>query len=255
MFLPDSIKRIIADKSYTLDSTGLSGSQVMIFDDMVLKIEPERESDQSLAVMRWLDGRVPAPRVLQCEIADGTRYLLMSRVHGEMSCSEYWLEHSDELVTLLADGLRMLWSVEISDCPYDRSLERELNDARQRIEHGEVDRSLDYGEFETPERLLEWLCANRPEEQFVFSHGDYCLPNVLLKDGAISGFIDLGDAGYADKWRDIEMCHTSLRNNFGGVFGGKVYENFDADILFDKLGIEKDEAKLRYYRLLGKLYG
>ena len=44
---------------------------------------------------------------------------------------------------------------------------------------------------------------NKPKEELALSHGDYCLPNVFFKDGKVSGFIDLGASGVADKYLDI----------------------------------------------------
>lgn len=44
-------------------------------------------------------------------------------------------------------------------------------------------------------------------------HGDYCLPNILAVDGKISGFIDLGDSGIGDPWRDYAWCIWSLEYN------------------------------------------
>ena len=69
-----------------------------------------------------------------------------------------------------------------------------------------------------------------------------------------SGYIDLGSAGLADRWEDIAMAHRSLRCNFGGVFGGKVYPDFDPDWLFEELGIPFDAEKFRFYDLLHELY-
>lgn len=39
-----------------------------------------------------------------------------------------------------------------------------------------------------------------------------------------------------------------------GHFGGKVYPDFDPDMLFDALGIEPKPEKLRYYTLLDELF-
>ena len=36
---PSKIKLLITDKQYTVDEIGMSGNQVLIFEDMVLKIE------------------------------------------------------------------------------------------------------------------------------------------------------------------------------------------------------------------------
>ena len=60
--------------------------------------------------------------------------------------------------------------------------------------------------------------CNRPEEDIVLTHGDFCLPNVFVKDGAISGFIDLGKMGPADRWQDIAIAIRSLEHNFNGKY-------------------------------------
>ena len=177
-----------------------------------------------------------------------------------MSCDEYYLEHPQELLQILAEALEMLWSVDISDCPNVRDLDEELKEAAYRVENNLVDIERaepdTFGEsgFKSPAHLLGWLCENRPENEPVLSHGDFCLPNVFIKDGKISGFIDLGDTGIGDKWRDIALVYRSLKHNFDGTFGGKVYEDFDPDMLFDKLKIEPNWEKLRYYILLDELF-
>ena len=51
----------------------------------------------------------------------------------------------------------------------------------------------------------------------MFVHGDFCLPNVFFADGKVSGFIDLGDAGIADRWYDIALGYRSLKHNVDGT--------------------------------------
>ncbi len=77
---------------------------------------------------------------------------------------------------------------------------------------------------------------------------------MLVGEEGISGLIDLGDWGTADRWRDISLCYKSLINNFNGVFGGRAYPGLDPDRLFYHLGIEPDREKLRYYLLLDELF-
>lgn len=261
IFIPDSINKLISDKNGTYDEIGMSSSTVITYDDCVLKIEDYRDiQDETVKMMRWLDCKIPVPKVITYEVVDGKSYLLMSRIDGKMSCDEYYLEHPKELLALLAQGLKMLWRVDISDCPRCRDIDAELKEAKYRVENGLVDvddvepTTFSEDGFDNPAHLLGWLEDNRPAYEPVLSHGDYCLPNIFLKDGKVSGFIDLGDTGVGDKWRDIALCYRSLKHNFDGTYGGKVYTDFDPDMLFDALGIDKNEEKLRYYILLDELF-
>lgn len=258
---PSKIKELISRKEYTIDDIGKSTSTVILFDDMVLKIEEhDAKIDRTVQMMQWLEGKLPVPTVICYEIFENKSYLLMSRMNGEMSCEKYYLERPQELTKLLADGLKILWEIDISDCPYQRELDAELAEAKERVERNLVDISDTQPEtfgpngFESPSHLLKWLEENKPELEPVFSHGDYCLQNVMLKDGKVSGFIDIGTAGVADKWRDIALCYRSLKNNFDGTYGGRIYEDFNPEILFEKLGIEPNWEKIKYYMLLDELF-
>ncbi len=261
MDLPAGIKELIGDEEYHIDEIGLSDSQVIIFQDKILKIqEIGEESDNEYNMMQWLQGRIKVPKILRFEEQDGKNYLLMTKVPGEMLCEDRYLQNSEELAGILADGLLQLWKVDVSKCPYCNNLDNKLKMVKYNVDNNLVD--LDnveadtFGEngFQNPENLLEGLIQNRPEEELVLSHGDYCLPNVFVNDGEISGFIDLGRAGVADKWQDIALGYRSLQHNLSGRFGGKVYDDVDAEILFEKLGVEPDWDKIRYYILLDELF-
>ena len=259
--VPSKIKSLIESKPYTVDDIGMSGNQVLIFEDMVLKIEDKSEMvERQVQMMQWLEGKVPVPKVIAYEVEDEKSYLLMSKISGVMSCDTYYLEHPQELLKALASGLKMLWEVEVTDCPVVRDVDAVLEEARLQIANGWVDldnvepTTFGEGGFESPEQLLEWLENNRPELEPVLSHGDFCLPNVFLEDGKVKGFIDLGRTGVGDKWNDIALCYRSLKHNFDGTYGGKVYEDFNPDMLLEKLGIEPDWEKIKWYFLLDELF-
>lgn len=256
--MPERIRQLTDGLPFTTDSVGLSDSAVLLYDDMVLKISPHSPAaDRAAAALRWLEGRIPVPTVLHYEVSNGRAYLLMTRIPGEMSCSTRHMQAAEATTALLADGLRMLWQIDIAACPCSSPLSKELAQARHNVANGLVDWPDGGAEgFATPESLLDWLEANQPALDPVFSHGDYCMPNVFFQDGAVSGMIDLGDAGIADRWRDIAACYGSLERNFGGVYGSPVHDDYSPALLLTCLGLTDDASltKLHYYRLLELLY-
>lgn len=260
MFLPKSIRSMVGGRFSVAEGIGMSGASVYYLDDLVLKIEnADRESENNLTMLRWLRGKVPVPDVLAEETVDGARYLLMSRLPGKMACDGAYLAQPEKVVKLLAEGLQMLWSVDPEGCPCDQTLSRKLENARYQVENGLVDMdNVDpetFGEdgFASPAALLRWLEEHRPAEEPVLSHGDYCLPNVFFGDGQVSGFLDLGRSGIADRWLDIAICWRSLRDNFNGAHG-HTDPDFDPDSLFRELGIQPDWEKIRYYLLVDELF-
>ena len=66
--IPVSIRKEIEGLPYEINETGMSGFQVLMFPEAVLKIGPRSVlTDGMVRVMRWLEGRLPAPRVLAFE--------------------------------------------------------------------------------------------------------------------------------------------------------------------------------------------
>lgn len=259
--LPQEILDLIADEEYSLDDIGKSGSSVMMFADKVLKVQAETDETKSeREMLKWLEGKLPVPRILGEYCAGDMSYLLMSKIQGKMTCDEEYMEEPQMLVSVLAEGLKRLWKVDIMDCPQVWDLDRKLAQAKKAVENGEVDvedaepETFGPNGFKNPQELWAWLDANRPAEELVLTHGDYCLPNIFAQAGKLSGYIDLGRMGVADKWQDIAICYRSLKHNFNGKYAAKVYEDFNPYILFDALGIEPDWEKIRYYILLDELF-
>lgn len=260
MQLPEKF-RFILEESFKTDNVGMSDSTVLIFNDKVLKIQKcSKESQNEYRMMSWLQDKLPVPKILCYEIMDNKSFLLMSRLSGEMSCERKYMEAPEKQVQLLAEGMNKLWNIDISDCPSDCSLNRKLIDAEYNVENGLVDienaepDTFGSNGFRNSQALLQWLYQNKPQEEPVLSHGDYCLPNVFFHGNELAGFVDLGKMGVADKWCDIALCYRSLSNNYSGRYHGRTYSNFDDLLLFRELGIEPNWEKIRYYILLDELF-
>lgn len=261
MTLPEMIRRSLRAGEYRREGIGMSGSAVLVYPDQVLKIQPDGpEARNEVFMLRWLKDRLPVPAVEAWTVEDGTAYLLMERCEGRMACDTAYLDKPEELAALLANGLRALWAVDVRDCPSDKGLSQKLAQARYNVEHGLVDMGnmepATFGPkgFRGPAHLLEWLESHRPAEEPVLSHGDCCLPNLFGVGERITGFIDLGRTGRADKWCDIALCCRSLGGNLAGRYGGRPRHDFDPKRLFDVLGMDMDEEKIRYYILLDELF-
>ncbi len=259
--LPANIKKHIKNSSYSINDIGHSGSKILCFEnDMVLKIELSSEtSNIEHTMIKWLQNKLPVPKLIESCSAYGYNYLLMSKLEGRMSCDEYYLKNPEELVRLLADGLKMLWKVDISDCPYINDAENKIKSSRLRIDKNLIDiddfepETFSENGFKDVEELYKFLVDNKPNQELVFSHGDYCLPNIffnniknIVSNHNVSGFIDLGNCGIADKWQDISLCVRSLNHNLG--------TDAYTDLLFEELEVKKDIDKIRYYILLEKLF-
>ena len=266
--IPAEIRELIGAEAGQTDTVGMSAASVISYETMVLKVsDADEEAENEAYMLQWLQGKVPVPKLLAVKKQYGKQYLLMERVQGEMSCAETYMMQPEKLTRLLAEGIKMLWqaggqyaaSPEKKPQLHRSRLSERLRHAEYLVREGlcETDVEPDtYGPdgFQDPADLLAWLKENQPEEDLVLSHGDYCLPNVFIKDDQIAGFIDLGKAGMADRYQDIALCYRSLKHNAEGAYGGKVYEGFQPEKLFEELGIEPDWEKVRYYLLLDELF-
>ena len=262
MIFPEKIRAYVKDSAFRLNDVGMSGSQVYVFDKYVLKVQPvTAETDNEYEILKWLAGRCPTPSILEYVKEDETSYTLMTKAAGKMLCDDVFMQDPEKLTDLIAQGIRMLWNVDIQDCPCSCSrLSERLKAARENIENGEVNlenaepETFGQGGFTDPAELLVWLETHQPEEDLVLTHGDLCLPNLFSDGEKITAFIDNGKMGPADRWQDLAVVLRSLRHNFGGKYTGVPYGGYREDMLLKKLGMEMDEEKNRYYLLLDELF-
>jgi len=192
------------------------------------------------ARLRWLAGRLPAPELVAEVERGGGVFLLMTAVPG-VDCSDR--SHAADvpaMVRLLAEGLRLIHAAPLDDCPFDHTPRAELERARRRLELGLVDA----GAFDAdPAEVFEELLRLEPREpDIVLTHGDYCLPNVLIDGGRLSGFCDLGRLGAGDRYRDLALAARSLAYNWGAEH---------VPLLFEAYGLpQPDQRRLEFFRLL-----
>ncbi|NLH88198.1 MAG: aminoglycoside 3'-phosphotransferase [Firmicutes bacterium] len=259
--IPRELERIIGGAVWERDTMGCSSSAVYKLrgistgGNAYLKVQRRTDFENlrhEKEILHWLSGHLLVPQVLRFIECDEMQYLLVTEIPG-LNCVDCMSERDlEEVVRMFAGGLRMIHSLDIPECPFDRRLDVVLGEALDRVEAGVVDEAdLEPENTGRAARdIYDELVATKPlEEDLVFTHGDYCLPNVIVSDSGISGFVDWGRAGVADRYQDLALAARSLKHN-AGPRGGEM-----AALFFHEYGVEDvDVAKVQYYILLDELY-
>lgn len=208
----------------------------------------EREKD----IMLWLTGKLPVPEVLHFEQYENENFLLMREVTGDVGYAYYKKQRDPQkMIRIYSEGIKLFQSIDVFDCPFVSDIDYRLNELDYLLRHNLAD--IDTGNWEEdtpfrdPDELYIFLKTHKPSEELVFSHGDFGDSNIFILNHQISGFIDLGRSGKADKWYDIAFCVRSIQHDLGN---DKEYLN----LFFNLLGVEPDWDKIRYYILLDELF-
>ncbi len=213
-----------------------------------------RGSEQDLYAevsrLLWLRGRLPVPDVLYWAEDDARQYLLISGVPGVALYDDSLRDQLPTLIRLYAQSLHQVHAVPAEDCPFDVRLDVKIAQAAQRLHAGSVD-VLNFDperRGRTAQSLFREVIDTRPaDEDLVFTHGDYCTPNVLIDPDAmtLSGLIDWGRAGIADRCQDLALAARSIDYNFGAEWVKPFFEAY---------GVTADAAKVAFYRLLDEFF-
>ena len=191
--------------------------------------------------MSWLQGKLNVPSVIcfheECE----TQYLVMTQIVGVSGIHQCAMNDIPTLMREFAFGLREIHSMSMDSCPLDWRMERYFSWAEGLIEAGALDSQISTGKTRT--FLRDELCSMKsglPGEDLVFTHGDYCLPNILIHDGRLSGIIDWGYAGVGDRYRDFVAAYYTIRRNLGAEW---------VPVFFEEYGLQGlDRDKLMAYQ-------
>lgn len=167
-------------------------------------------------------------------------WLLTTRVQGEDGTHPMYLATPEKLCDVYSEMLRKLHETEVQGCPVQNRTAEYLGAAEEGFRMERFDNSL-FLERQYACAEEAWKVAEEGRDLLkadTLIHGDYCLPNIILKDGTFSGFIDLGNGGVGDRHIDLFWGLWSLAHNLG--------TNQYKDRFLDGYGREKvDEEVLR----------
>lgn len=257
--LPPAIAEALASYHWARDTVGESGAAVYHLrgaagaPDLYLKHgvgSVANDITDEMARLVWLAPRIAVPTLVHFARDADAAWLVTHVVQGETA---YQLlvrapEEGGTVVDALADFLRKLHGIPVVDCPFVADQRFRLRHARARIDAGLVDEE----DFDvaragwSAEQVWAALEPLRPvAADPVVTHGDYSLDNLLLRDGAVIGCIDLGRVGIADRYQDVAILWNCL-----GEFDETLRDRF-----LDRYGARPlDRDRLDFHLLLDELF-
>lgn len=199
------------------------------------------------SVLEWLEYKhVTVPKVLNYfkDEGNGQAYLLLSVIDG-LPAQRVTNLSKQEILQLVAEAMKQFHSINFQGSENLRTLEQDLIHIQVIINLKLIKRS----KFRTanngknPEEVYAYL----RKEQYKFSedvivHGDYCLPNIIIAENNF-GFIDVGDCGPGDPYKDFSAMEVSIIRNFGKEWIDVFYKYYN-----QKINI--DPQKIKYFQLI-----
>lgn len=201
---------------------------------------------------------IPTAQVLDWATSSEWACLLTSTVRGvsadRLSPRALW-----QCWPSITTSLRRLHSLPAAECPLSRGLAEMFTIAEDVVSRGAVNpqflpaevRQLPAVELlgqlrgELPQRLVE------EEADLVVCHGDLCLPNVVIDPAThrVTGLIDLGRLGRADRYADIAL----LLGNSRGTWADETQAIAADNVFADGYGISLSRDRQHFYLCLDAL--
>lgn len=207
------------------------------------------EFTQEIDVLQWLNGKIKVPSYQWHKHIANTNWLCTSWIDGHTLDSIDAAWPITERVAVYADTLKLIHSIPLTTKTPKRLLPDVLAEAERRVTEGLVDTK----EFEevyqgySAEQLLQQLFNSIPtENDLVFTHGDFCPKNLLFLDKQLSGIIDWGRGGIADRYQDLALAIRSIRHEWGEAYVRTFLSIYGLT--------EIDHQKLEFYTLLDECF-
>ena len=241
LYLPIEIKDVLKDHKVEPFSYYTAKAKVYKAtgdgERLFLKIQENGSLIQEYSILKWIDGRISTPRPIKYVKEGATEYLVTSQVQGT---PVYLIPDDDrELhVKLMAQTLQEIHAILGEGCPYVMSSDIRL----------ELARKLNPNKMKEIDKLARAL---KPlEEKLVFTHGDYCLPNILVHEGDLGGVIDWDCGGLAHPYVDFVMCSWSLSYNYGAEEAREIW----FPLFLEEYGVTIDREIFRLYEEIENLF-
>ena len=184
-------------------------------DGFYLKSAPASTLQEEARMTAWFHSRKLSAEVLSY-MSNEQDWLLTRKIPGEDCTHAQYLSDPERLCDTIAQLLRQLHDADPGRCPVTDQNLRRFQAARDGYARNFWEPELFEPVWAFPSREDAWKAAEEVAGHLrsdVVLHGDYCLPNILLRDWTFSGFIDVGSGGLGDRHFDLLWGSWTLMFN------------------------------------------
>lgn len=195
--------RTFSQTAKTFQLTNREGS-------VFVKLASAKLLDRERRMSEFLHGHGLAPAVVAYGVAEEGAYLVTKALDGKDGIAAEYLAEPRRLAVVFGESLRRLHALSADGCPV-----RDRDDELRRLAETNL-AAKDYDANYIPEPLEDAAArfhAERPSDDQVVLHGDYCLPNILLDGFELAGFVDLGNGGVGGRHYDLYWGVWTLEYN------------------------------------------
>lgn len=200
-------------------------------------------------MLKWLKDKISVPDVIYHSKNSNYEFLLLTEIPGNVSYEVFSKSDIETNLKIIAKGLQIFHALPMGGCPNEVDIDKMIQHAKERLEQGLInDENFDVRwRHKSPYELFEDVKRLMPKKvDKVVTHGDYCLPNVLINNCELSGFVDLGSAGINDRYYDLAAVSWSISYNFGAKWVPFFFENYG--INYDEI----DRERILFYQMLNE---
>ena len=257
-----------AGRAWAPVTVGLSGARVWRRPGAYLKVERSGTGGAIELVgeverTRWLHEQgLAAAEVLDAGDDGSWTWMITAALPGRSLAEPWPAAERREVVRALAAATAALHALDTAACPFRRDLSGTVPAAAEAVRRGAVD--LDDLDEDHRGRaaadlladLMRGLPSSSSEKQdLVVCHGDLCAPNVLVDPDSmvVTGLVDLGRLGGADRHQDLALAVRSLAGSVNPQYGDEDVAQF-LEAYAAATGVRADPARLEWFRLLDEFF-
>ena len=185
----------------------------------------------------YLKDKISIPEKVFYEKYQGKSYILTKEIRGN---TLDYLEDKNKIINVLIDVFNHIYNIDYKDCIIDETVDTKIRRIEENIKNIELNKNLKE-RFITKENIIKYIKGNKPKQIIGFTIGNLELNNIICENDEFKGIINTSESGLSDIYYDLVYCEKTIEEQLGKDY---------IQLFYDNIGIEKDDFKSDYYKII-----